>query len=152
MTRIDKIWQKRITQMELEMNDDSTEAYSSSNSENDDALTISSSNESATSVTYDTSQPDTSQPDTTTTEGRNSRSVSSESLPPTQSQPMDNEPLEGQVFEIPLVNVVQEAVIISRSQEDESVPLNRSNRETTPCSQNDSQIKPIKTGSNKRKR
>lgn len=62
---------------------------------------------------------------------------------------MDTEPLEGQVFEVPLLNVVQEAVIVA--QNDENV---RNLRERTPlsCSQNDDVIKPLKSSTKKRKR
>lgn len=141
----------------MEISDDSQETadvYSSSYSENDDAVTLSSSNEMPSTVSYETSQsyPAQSQSDATGSEVSSSPSSESQS----QAQAMDNEPLEGQVFEVPLVNVVQEAIIMARSQEDSQprAPLNRSYRETTPlsCSPSDDIIKPLKGSNKKRKR
>lgn len=129
----------------LKMSDESTDAtepYSSSFSESDEVLTITSSSSEAPTVDYDTvSQSDQMETSQSSSQGQS------------QQQAMNNEPLEGQVFEVPLVNVVQEAVVISRSQEQQNAQINRS-RETTPlsCSPNDDQLKPIKTSSKKRKR
>ncbi|XP_063699940.1 E3 ubiquitin-protein ligase RFWD3-like [Culicoides brevitarsis] len=139
------------------MSDDSAE-NGSSLGESDDAETISSSTHSFATATTEEYHPGSSQESfiadsqastLPNSDPPGSFATLSNSSQENVQQPMDTEPLEGQVFEVPLVNVVQEAVVmVSQSEE------NRENRERTPlsCSPNDNVIKRVKSSSKKRKR
>uniref|UniRef100_A0A336LMF4 CSON003662 protein n=1 Tax=Culicoides sonorensis TaxID=179676 RepID=A0A336LMF4_CULSO len=125
------------------MSDESTDAsepYSSSRSDSEEVLTITSSSEIETA---------SQESDPSETTESSSRTISEES----QLSAMDSEPLEGQVFEVPLINVVQQAVIVSQSDQDQNVE-NQENREGTPLTptQNEDLLKPLKSSSKKRKR
>lgn len=120
----------------------STEPYSSSRFDSDEVLTITSSSDDAATMDYETENQSDAMSSSGSSQGQS------------HQQAMNNEPLEGQVFEVPLVNVVQEAVVIARSQEQQQQQNNSRSRETTPmsCTPSEEQLKPVKNSSKKRKR